>query len=39
VFKSVPANERGNRAVYDTRGIWGDQTLERRRAGDLRIAG
>jgi UDP-N-acetyl-D-mannosaminuronic acid dehydrogenase len=39
VFKSVPSDERGNKAVYDTRGIWGDQTLERRRAGDLRVAG
>jgi UDP-N-acetyl-D-mannosaminuronic acid dehydrogenase len=39
VFKSVPLDERANKIVYDTRGIWPDQplagngTVEMRRAG------
>jgi len=39
VFKSVPADERADKWVYDTRGIWPDQPKNRRIEPDLRLAG
>lgn len=39
VFKSVPADERADKWVYDTRGIWPDQPKNRRIEADLRLAG
>ena len=33
VFKSVPLDERADKAVYDTRGIWRDQPTPNRGAG------
>ncbi|MBY8820869.1 UDP-N-acetyl-D-mannosamine dehydrogenase [Sphingomonas colocasiae] len=39
VFKSVPADERADKWVYDTRGIWPDQPKNRRVEQDLRLAG
>ena len=39
VFKSVPADERADKWVYDTRGIWPDQPKNRRIEQDLRLAG
>jgi UDP-N-acetyl-D-mannosaminuronic acid dehydrogenase len=39
VFKSVPADERADKWVYDTRGIWPDQPKNRRVEADLRLAG
>ncbi len=39
VFKSVPADERADKWVYDTRGIWPDQPKNRRIDTDLRLAG
>ena len=39
VFKSVPLDERADKAVYDTRGMWPDQPARTERAGiDLRRA-
>ncbi len=34
LFRSIPASERGGKVIYDTRGIWGDQT-RRVRAADV----
>jgi UDP-N-acetyl-D-mannosaminuronic acid dehydrogenase len=39
VFRSVPLEERRDKAVLDTRGIWPDQPPPRRAAGTLRLAG
>jgi len=39
IFKSVPLDERVNKIVYDTRGIWPDQPRDRRPAEQLRLAG
>jgi UDP-N-acetyl-D-mannosaminuronic acid dehydrogenase len=38
VFKSVPLDERADKLVYDTRGIWPDQPRARPVAAPLRIA-
>ncbi|CAN5555050.1 UDP-N-acetyl-D-mannosamine dehydrogenase VpsB [soil metagenome] len=38
VFKSVPLDERADKLVYDTRGIWPDQPRARPAAAPLRIA-
>ncbi|MDH7974638.1 UDP-N-acetyl-D-mannosamine dehydrogenase [Sphingomonas sp. AR_OL41] len=38
VFKSVPLDERADKLVYDTRGIWPDQPRSRPVAPPLRIA-
>lgn len=39
VFKSVPLDERADKAVYDTRGIWRDQPLITPAEGKLRAVG
>jgi UDP-N-acetyl-D-mannosaminuronic acid dehydrogenase len=39
VFKSVPADERADKWVYDTRGIWPDQPRNRRIDPEVRLAG
>jgi len=39
VFKSVPLDERVDKLVYDTRGIWPDQPVPTARPADLRLAG
>jgi UDP-N-acetyl-D-mannosaminuronic acid dehydrogenase len=39
VFKSVPLDERANKIVYDTRGIWPDQPRAASRPEPLRLAG
>ena len=39
VFKSVPLDERANKIVYDTRGIWPDQPRVTPRTEALRLAG
>jgi UDP-N-acetyl-D-mannosaminuronic acid dehydrogenase len=38
VFKSVPLDERADKLVYDTRGIWPDQPRARPATAPLRIA-
>jgi len=38
VFKSVPLEERSDKLVYDTRGIWPDQPSPNPAAGQLRLA-
>lgn len=38
VFKSVPLDERADKIVYDTRGIWPDQPQPRSRIETLRLA-
>jgi UDP-N-acetyl-D-mannosaminuronic acid dehydrogenase len=38
VFKSVPLDERADKLVYDTRGIWPDQPRARPATPPLRIA-
>ena len=39
VFKSVPVDERSDKAVYDTRGMWPDQPASRPFGAALRQAG
>jgi UDP-N-acetyl-D-mannosaminuronic acid dehydrogenase len=39
VFKSVPVDERADKHVYDTRGIWPDQPRVRSAPEPLRLAG
>ena len=39
VFKSVPLQERADKLVYDTRGIWPDQPVATGDAYGLRRAG
>ena len=39
VFKSVPVDERGNKTVYDTRGIWPDQPKPREPGQQWRLVG
>ena len=39
LFKSVPLDERADKAVYDTRGIWPDQPAAVPRAHPVRLAG
>ena len=39
VFKSVPLDERADKIVYDTRGIWPDQPRATSRPEPLRLAG
>jgi UDP-N-acetyl-D-mannosaminuronic acid dehydrogenase len=39
VFKSVPLDERADKIVYDTRGIWPDQPRATPRTEPLRLAG
>ena len=39
IFKSVPLDERIDKAVYDTRGIWPDQPHHVAKLPDLRAAG
>ncbi|MFA6112595.1 MAG: UDP-N-acetyl-D-mannosamine dehydrogenase [Sphingomonas sp.] len=39
VFKSVPLDERADKIVYDTRGIWPDQPRTQPRPEPLRLAG
>jgi UDP-N-acetyl-D-mannosaminuronic acid dehydrogenase len=39
LFKSVPLDERANKIVYDTRGIWPDQPAGRAVAPTVRLAG
>lgn len=39
VFKSVPLDERADKIVYDTRGIWPDQPRGTSRPEPLRLAG
>jgi UDP-N-acetyl-D-mannosaminuronic acid dehydrogenase len=39
VFKSVPVDERQDKIVYDTRGIWPDQPRVQPRPEPLRLAG
>ena len=39
MFKSVPVDERADKAVYDTRGIWPDQPRRLPAAAAGRIAG
>lgn len=39
IFKSVPLDERSDKIVYDTRGIWPDQPRVQPRAEPLRLAG
>ncbi|WP_188054615.1 UDP-N-acetyl-D-mannosamine dehydrogenase [Sphingosinithalassobacter sp. CS137] len=39
VFKSIPLEERADKRVYDTRGIWPDQPEPAPAAGALRLAG
>ncbi len=39
VFKSVPLDERANKAVYDTRGMWLDQPVREKSEQGLRKAG
>ena len=39
VFKSVPLDERADKQVYDTRGIWPDQPAPKSRPELLRLAG
>ena len=39
VFKSVPLDERADKIVYDTRGIWPDQPRVTSRPEPLRLAG
>jgi UDP-N-acetyl-D-mannosaminuronic acid dehydrogenase len=39
VFKSVPLEERADKVVYDTRGIWPDQAWQSNGRPSLRIAG
>ncbi|MGY4396581.1 UDP-N-acetyl-D-mannosaminuronic acid dehydrogenase [Sphingomonas sp. UYAg733] len=39
VFKSVPLDERIDKLVYDTRGIWPDQPQPKLRSEPLRLAG
>lgn len=39
MFKSVPVDERADKAVYDTRGIWSDQPLRGTLDGTLRAVG
>ena len=38
MFKSIPLDERSNKVVYDTRGIWPDQPDNIQAASDLRLA-
>jgi UDP-N-acetyl-D-mannosaminuronic acid dehydrogenase len=38
IFKSVPLDERADKIVYDTRGIWPDQPQPKPRAEPLRLA-
>jgi UDP-N-acetyl-D-mannosaminuronic acid dehydrogenase len=38
VFKSVPLDERADKHVYDTRGIWPDQPRSVPRGEALRLA-
>ena len=38
VFKSVPLDERADKLVYDTRGIWPDQASPAANAAALRLA-
>lgn len=38
VFKSVPLDERADKAVYDTRGIWPDQPAPATSPAELRLA-
>ncbi len=38
VFKSVPVDERADKIVYDTRGIWPDQPRAPVRTEALRLA-
>ena len=39
VFKSVPVDERADKIVYDTRGIWPDQPRAARAPEPLRLVG
>ena len=39
VFKSVPLDERADKIVYDTRGIWPDQPRVQSRPEPMRLAG
>jgi UDP-N-acetyl-D-mannosaminuronic acid dehydrogenase len=39
MFKSVPLDERIDKLVYDTRGIWPDQPQPKPRTEPLRLAG
>ncbi len=39
VFKSVPLDERADKAVYDTRGIWRDQPVRSVSEASLRVVG
>ncbi len=39
VFKSVPVDERGDKTVYDTRGIWPDQPRPREPGQQWRLVG
>ncbi|MGN6279411.1 MAG: UDP-N-acetyl-D-mannosamine dehydrogenase [Sphingomonas sp.] len=39
LFKSVPLDERAEKMVYDTRGIWTDQPLASLRSLSIRLAG
>ncbi|MBY8826825.1 UDP-N-acetyl-D-mannosamine dehydrogenase [Hephaestia mangrovi] len=39
LFKSVPLDERADKVVYDTRGIWPDQPVAMPRAHPVRLAG
>ena len=39
IFKSVPLDERADKIVYDTRGIWPDQPRAAPRTEPLRLAG
>jgi UDP-N-acetyl-D-mannosaminuronic acid dehydrogenase len=39
VFKSVPREERHDKAVLDTRGIWPDQPRFQRKPAPVRLAG
>jgi UDP-N-acetyl-D-mannosaminuronic acid dehydrogenase len=38
VFKSVPVDERADKIVYDTRGIWPDQPRAPAKVEPLRLA-
>ncbi len=38
MFKSIPLDERAEKIVYDTRGIWPDQPTVKEKSGNLRIA-